>query len=132
MREIRRDNSISSSSIQSRPTASSRAIDKIREDLENERRQREQAQAIIAQQSQMMAWFAQKMAACESQIATLLPSGATLPTVDPPPFDINTWLHASGGSNNMEFGRQPSQEDTMQTSPTGGQRPDNPLHRSLF
>jgi hypothetical protein len=65
--------------------------------LENERREREQAQALLAQQQQqitmqqqMMMWMTQKMSAYDAHI-----SGATLPKVDPPPFDMAAMVSLS-------------------------------------
>ncbi|XP_051190836.1 uncharacterized protein [Lolium perenne] len=114
-----------------RPYAARRAL----AELEAEKAHREKAEALLTQnqqqmamQQQMMLWMTRKLSAHDAHLSASMPSGTTLPT-DPPPFDINTWLHASGGSNNIELHGPSTQDgnDNLMTPPTGGQPSFNNL-----
>ncbi|XP_051227071.1 autonomous transposable element EN-1 mosaic protein [Lolium perenne] len=135
LRQIKGGNTSSSPAVEPRPTPSSIAIDPIRAELEAEKAQREKAEALLTQnqqqmamQQQMMLWMTRKLSAHDAHLSASMPSGTTLPT-DPPPFDINAWLHASGGSNNIELHGPSTQDgnDNLMTPPTGGQPSFNNL-----
>ncbi|XP_051230346.1 uncharacterized protein [Lolium perenne] len=135
IRQLRRGRTSSDPQIETRPTPSSVAMQRIQAQVEEQNKLREEAEARaqrmeeqmmlqqqqLAQQQKMMEWMTQQMSQQQEHMRMLAmqPGGVTLPPLAPPPFTF-PWAPPSSGSNNMPLGGLGNQEGTPPVPPMAG------------